>query len=83
MHQVAAAVIRRLYKLINWPANEEDRRRIGQQFFQLRTPGLPSVCGAIDGSLIKIIAPAENEFQFVDRKSNHSINAMAVAGSAV
>lgn len=69
-----------MHTLIAWPANEEARRRIGQQFFQLRNPGLPSVCGAIDGSLISIVAPAENEYQYVDRKSGHSINAMAVAG---
>lgn len=80
VRQVCAAVICRLHTLIAWPNNEEACRRIGQQFFQLRNPGLPSVCGAIDGSLINIVAPSENEFQFVDRKSNHSINAMAVAG---
>jgi len=38
------------------------------------------VCGAVDGTLIKIDAPTENEADFVDRHGKHSINCMAVCG---
>lgn len=38
------------------------------------------MAGAIDGSLIPIIAPSENEESYVDRHSQHSINAMVVCG---
>ena len=32
------------------------------------------------GSLIQITAPSRDEYQFVDRKGHHSINAMGIAG---
>lgn len=38
------------------------------------------VCGCVDGTLINILAPSQDEFQYVDRKSDHSINAMFVCG---
>ena len=38
------------------------------------------MCGAVDGTLIKIDAPTENEADFVDRHGKHSINCMAVCG---
>lgn len=42
---------------------------------------MPSVCGAVGGILIPIIAPSVDEHQYVDRhKIGHSINVMAVAG---
>lgn len=34
----------------------------------------PNVFGAVDGTLIQIQAPVEHEDQFVDRKTNHSLN---------
>ena len=40
----------------------------------------PRVSGCVDGVLFKIDAPTENESHYVDRKGNHSINAMMVAG---
>ena len=42
---------------------------------------MPSVCACIDGTLIRIATPSENEEQFVDRKGDHSLNVMLVAGS--
>ena len=41
---------------------------------------MPMVFGCVDGTLINIIAPSEDENQYVDRKSDHSINAMFVCG---
>ena len=52
-----------------------------QEFFEVRGGGIPSVCALLDGSLIKIHAPSVDEAQFVDRKGNHSINAMFVTGA--
>ena len=34
----------------------------------------------IDGSLIQVKAPSNNEYQFVDRHGSHSINALFVCG---
>lgn len=77
---VTSAVIRRMHQLISWPDDAECRRKIAQNFFNLSIPGVPFVAGALDGSLIEIIAPSVDEVQFVDRHQNHSINAMGVAG---
>lgn len=39
---------------------------------------IPNVIGAVDGTLIPIIAPAENEDIYVCRKNFHAINVQAV-----
>ena len=36
--------------------------------------GLPNVMGCVDGTQIPITAPADNEADYVKRKSFHSIN---------
>ena len=36
--------------------------------------GLPNVMGCLDGTQIPITAPADNEADYVNRKSFHSIN---------
>lgn len=42
---------------------------------------MPCVCSVVDGALIPIAAPSENEDQFVDRhEKEHSLNIMAVCG---
>ena len=41
---------------------------------------MPLVCGCIDGTLIKIDAPRDNENNYVDRKGDHSVNVMLVCG---
>ncbi|MCP4486169.1 MAG: transposase family protein [Gammaproteobacteria bacterium] len=38
------------------------------------------MAGCIDGTLIPIIRPSLHEDQFVDRKGEHSLNAMMVCG---
>lgn len=42
--------------------------------------GMPMVFGCVDGTLINIIAPSQDENQYVDRNSVHSINAMFICG---
>jgi hypothetical protein len=61
-------------KMINWIKNG---KKIRAKFDLL---GFPMCCGAIDGSLVQIIAPSIDEPQFVDRKGHHSINVMGVCG---
>ena len=43
-----------------------------------KTAGMPWVIGAVDGSLIHIKAPHDQEHLFVCHKSFHAINTMAV-----
>lgn len=80
---VVAAIIHRLGFLINWPSDADCRRQIAQKFYQLHNPGIPNVCGALDGTLVPIIAPHIDEVQYIDRHQGHSINAMAVSGSGI
>ena len=65
--------------VIGWPSSCDN---LAQKFFNVG--GMPSVCGAVDGILIPIIAPSVDQHQYVDRhKIGHSINVMAVAGPAL
>lgn len=62
-------------KFIAWPSQaelDETKRRIFERH------RLPGICGFIDGSHIRIIAPSHNEDQYVNRKSYHSINIGAI-----
>ena len=36
--------------------------------------GMPCVIGAVDGSHINVKAPSEEEWAYVNRKGNHSVN---------
>jgi hypothetical protein len=42
--------------------------------------GMPLTCGIVDGTLIKIDAPSNDEPVFVDRKGHHSINVLLICG---
>ncbi|XP_021958890.1 putative nuclease HARBI1 [Folsomia candida] len=64
-----------LQDVVRWP---DDTSAIAPEF--LRIGGFPSVCGCIDGSLIKIDSPPVNEEQYVDRNGNHSLNLMGICG---
>uniref|UniRef100_A0A914V5L3 DDE Tnp4 domain-containing protein n=1 Tax=Plectus sambesii TaxID=2011161 RepID=A0A914V5L3_9BILA len=71
---------------IKWPESAQERREIGRRFFNLKSKyamdvaGMPSICGAIDGTLVNFIAPKMDNTQFFDRHGNHSLNCKAVAG---
>ena len=74
--RVVITINKHIYdELVHLP---EDSDSVRQQFFEVA--GMPSVCGLVDGSLIKIKAPNTNEHQYVDRHGNHSINAIFVCG---
>lgn len=60
---------------IRWPGNAA---YIAESFKTFAN--FPNVAGIVDGSLIKIDAPNENESAYVDRHGKHSINAMFVCG---
>jgi nuclease HARBI1 len=42
--------------------------------------GFPSVCGLVDGTLINIDAPKNNESNYIDRHGKHSLNVMMICG---
>ncbi|CAG2220329.1 HARBI1 [Mytilus edulis] len=64
-----------LYK-IKFPLDQPSLREIKQDFHNMY--GMPNVVGAVDGTLIPIIRPSEDEQIFVCRKNYHSLNVQAI-----
>lgn len=62
--------------IVRWPDNVGE---IVNGFSNIA--GMPLVCGAVDGTLIKMDALQEFEPHYVDRHGNHSINVMLVCGA--
>lgn len=76
VHNTVAAVTDTLFaNYVKWPINVEE---VVERFFLMK--GMPMVCGCLDGTLIKIDAPKNNEEVFVDRHGNHSISCLVVCG---
>ncbi|KAI6208046.1 putative nuclease HARBI1 [Aphelenchoides besseyi] len=78
IRQVTSVVNETLQGTICWPQDENDNRRISREFHAMA--GVPSICGVIDGTLIRVYVSGGIESQFVDRHNQHSINALAVCG---
>ena len=64
-------------QFINFPTTNAEKRIIKQGFYEMS--GFPSVVGCIDCTHVRISCPSENERDFVNRKSYHSINVQAVS----
>lgn len=65
-------------QIIQWPTTLEENQHIEFDFYNLHDIGIAGVCGAIDGSLIKIKPPRTIERFYVDRNHDHSLNLTAV-----
>lgn len=63
-------------KWIKFPKTEAEKSSIKKRFFEKTK--MPGVLGCVDGTHVKILAPAENEHLYVDRMGNHSINVQLV-----
>ncbi|KAH3730466.1 hypothetical protein DPMN_056454 [Dreissena polymorpha] len=61
---------------IKFPMSPEERQAIKLEFYQKSR--IPGVIGAIDGTLVPIIGPHENEEVFRSRKGFHALNVQAV-----
>lgn len=66
-------------RYIKFPRTFEEQRRVKEGFHEVAD--MPNVLGAIDGTLINIVAPEEEEHVFVNRKGNHSLNVVCVCDS--
>ncbi|RVE54870.1 hypothetical protein evm_000637 [Chilo suppressalis] len=59
-------------KYIRFPQNIQERQILKQGFY--RKFGIPGVIGCIDGTLVAMKKPAENEERFYCRKGYHARN---------
>lgn len=76
IHHVCYLITTLLMPLfVRWPTNCQ---HIDERFEQ--KAGFPHVKGIIDGTLIHIDAPSEEEPAFVSRDNRHSINVVVVSG---
>ena len=76
---VTKAITRISPRYISMPTAEEERKGIMGEFFQKHS--IPGVIGLIDGTHIRIQAPSENEYAYVNRKNFHSINVQMITDS--
>lgn len=58
-----------------------DAIRTKHEFYQIA--GFPNVLGAVDGTLIPIIAPKDNKPEYVCRKGFHAMNVQVVADASL
>ena len=66
---------------IRFPMTRREQQEVKEHFHDVA--GMPNVLGTIDGSLINIIAPHDDEHVYVNRKGNHSINIVCVCDSSM
>ena len=70
------SMLKKAGQFIYMPRTLEERRTTKQKLYDVA--GFTGVLGLIDGTHIPIIAPHENEYEFVNRKGFHSINCQAI-----
>ena len=75
VHRVANCLINLKDDIIRWPA---DCQGLAGKFFQYG--GFPSTAGCLDGCHVRVIPPAKDQTDYINRHHDFSINMLAVAG---
>ncbi|KAJ8309958.1 hypothetical protein KUTeg_011823 [Tegillarca granosa] len=76
IQSVTDSLVRKAAQFIRWPSHDE-KQSIKHGLYRLG--GFPNTIGCIDGTHIRIIAPATaDEVSYVNRKNFHSVNVQAV-----
>ena len=76
IRRVTVALSRKLDEFVKFPASQEERDVIKQGLYEIAN--FPCAIGIIDGTHIRIIAPTDNEWDFVNRKRYHSVNVQGI-----
>jgi hypothetical protein len=76
IRRVTVALSQRIDQFIKFPESQEERDVIKAGLYELAN--FPCTIGVIDASHIRIIAPTNNEPDFVNRKRYHSINVQGI-----
>ena len=74
--RVTLALAAKAVDFIKFPSSRAVSDEIKQGLF--RIGGFPCGIGCIDGTHVRILAPSENEPDYVNRKGFHSINVQAI-----
>ncbi len=78
VHDVSNALSEVHHRFICWPTSQEISME-KERFY--RYCGMPKTIGYIDGTQIRILAPAVNEKVYVNRKGWHAINCQIICDS--
>lgn len=76
IRRVTVALSRGIDEFIKFPESQEERDAVKQGLYEIAN--FPCATGIINASHIRIIAPTENEPDFVNRKRYHSINVQGI-----
>ena len=74
--RVTSAICRYRNNYIQFPATQNEITAMKQEFYDIAQ--FPSVIGAVDGTLVFIRAPVEDEHLYGSRIGGHSINILGV-----
>ena len=77
--KVTAAICRLRNRFITFPRMRNSVQQTKEAFHGLSH--FPNVIGAIDGTLIPIAAPSQEEHLYVSRKGGHSLNVVAICNA--
>ena len=75
------ALSRRLDEFVKFPETQEERDIVKQGLYEIAN--FPCAICVIDAAHIRIIAPTDNEWDFVNRKRYHSINVQGICDHKV
>ncbi|XP_046863344.1 putative nuclease HARBI1 [Xenia sp. Carnegie-2017] len=76
VRKVVLALASKHADYINFPSTNEEKNAIRTGMYQIA--GFPCAIGCVDGTHIRIIAPSQNEPNYVNRKGYHSINVQVI-----
>ena len=76
VRRVTLVLAQRVDQFIRFPQTQEERDVDEQGFYNIAN--FPCAIGCIDGTHIRIVAPTENEWDFMNRRRYHSINVQGI-----
>ncbi len=76
IRRVTKALFRKVDQFIRFPRSQQERDAAKQGFYEIAH--FPCAIGCVDGTHIRIIAPTDNKWDFVNRKRYHSINVQGI-----
>ncbi|XP_060556908.1 putative nuclease HARBI1 [Ruditapes philippinarum] len=79
VRDVSYFITRRLQNEIKFPLLDEQQRLVKQGFYEIAQ--FPHVLGTVDGTLVPIRAPHDDEHIYVTRKGFHALNIQGISDS--